>query len=97
MSRQRTMATSGRRRKERLLRSTCASPVLRLGTDRRVDLGEEVLLLAEGDLAHLGVPQEHLVVEALGEQLLTVLPHLVQLLPADHGLQNVSALASIFR
>ena len=58
---------------------------------RRLVLGEQVLLLAEQHLGLLGVAVEHLQVEALAEQLLPVLPHLVDLGPAV--LERVEALA----
>ena len=41
-----------------------------------------MFLLGEEDFGLFGVAQEHLQVERLAEQLLAVLPHLQQLMPA---------------
>lgn len=51
-------------------------------TKNKTHLGQDVLLVGEQHLGLLGVAQKHLQVERLREELLAVLPHLVQLLPA---------------
>lgn len=51
-------------------------------TYRGLILAEVMVLLVEQNLGLLGITVEHLQVEALTKQLLTVLPHLAQLFPA---------------
>lgn len=51
-------------------------------TYRDLLLGEKVVLLAEQDLRLLGITQEYLQVEGLGQQGLLVLPHPLDILPA---------------